>query len=166
MKIGILSDTHNNLANLDSALMLFEQQGISTLVHCGDFTGVEVAKKLAPFQVICTFGNGDFVTGEIRQELMHQRPDNYAGMVFAGQIENTRIAVTHGHLPGKMEELIHSGKYEYVFVGHSHQHRDEKYAATRLINPGALGGMHREERRICILDLSSGKAEFVKITGT
>lgn len=166
MKIGILSDTHNNLANLDAAIKIFEREGVAIVIHCGDFTGIEVAKKLAPFQVICVFGNGDFASGEIREVLTRQNPENFAGMVYTGQIENTRIAVTHGHLPGKVEELLHTGKYDYVFVGHTHLHRDERYRVTRLINPGSLGGLRREERRICLLDLLSAKAEFMKIPGS
>ncbi len=71
--------------------------------------------------------------------------------------------MTHGHLPGKVEELVHLGGYDYVFKGHSHIHKDERFGMTRLINPGALGGMHREEYRVCLLDLSSGKADFIKI---
>jgi uncharacterized protein len=163
MKIGILSDTHNNLASLAIALELFEREGIHTLIHCGDFTGIEVARKMAGFQVISTFGNGDFASGEIREELMSQSLDNYSGLVFSGKIGEARIAITHGHIPGRVEELVHSGDYDYVFQGHSHSHKDQRFGITRLINPGALGGMHREERRVCLLDLSTGKADFVKI---
>ena len=163
MKIGILSDTHNNLANLAAALELFEREGVRTLIHCGDFTGVEVARKMAGFQVISVFGNGDFASGEIREELMQQNIDNYAGLVFSGRIGEARVAVTHGHLPGRVEELVHSGGYDYVFQGHSYHHKEERFGITRLINPGALGGMHREERRVCLLDLSTGKTNFIKI---
>ncbi|MBE0696034.1 MAG: YfcE family phosphodiesterase [Anaerolineaceae bacterium] len=163
MLIGILSDTHNNLANLATALALFEREGVSTLVHCGDFTNVEIASKMAGFQVIGVFGNGDFASGEIREVLLRQNPENYAGLEFSGRIGDARIAVTHGHIPGRIEELVHAGGYDYVFKGHSHSHKDERFGMTRLINPGALGGMHREERRVCLLDTYSGKANFIKI---
>lgn len=163
MMIGVLSDTHNNLANLATALALFENEGVSTLVHCGDFTGVEVAQMMAGFQVISVFGNGDFASGEIRETLLRHNPESYAGMEFSGRVGDARIAVTHGHIPGRIEELVHVGGYDYVFKGHSHTHKDERFGMTRLITPGALGGMQREERRVCLLDTSSGKANFVKI---
>jgi uncharacterized protein len=163
MLIGVLSDTHNQLANLAVALALFEHEGVSTLIHCGDFTGSEVARKMVGFRVIGIFGNGDYESGEIREELLRQNPENYAGLVFSGRIGEARIAATHGHLPGRVEELVHAGNYDYVFKGHSHTHKDERFGFTRLINPGALGGMQREERRVCLVDLTSGKANFVKI---
>lgn len=164
MRIGILSDTHNNLKNLQAALDRFKAEGIHTLIHCGDFTGVEVAQRLAGFHVIGVFGNGDIASGEIRDTLLAQNPENYAGLVYTGRIGGARIGVTHGHLPGRVEELVYSGDLDFVFKGHSHQHQDERIGFTRLINPGALGGLHREARRVCLLDLDSRKADFIEIT--
>jgi predicted phosphodiesterase len=66
-------------------------------------------------------------------------------------------------MPGRLEELIESRLYEYVFHGHSHAHRDVRMAGTRVINPGSLGGLRREARQFCLLDLSTGKAEFVRV---
>lgn len=163
MIIGILSDTHNNLLSLAAALALFEREGVKTVIHCGDFTGVEVAKKLTGLRVICVFGNGDFASGEIRQELIRQNAENYAGLIFTGRIDDVHIAATHGHLPGQISELVHSGGYDYIFYGHTHQHKEEHFGYTRLINPGALGGMQREEQRVCLLDLASRKSNFVRI---
>jgi uncharacterized protein len=163
MRIGILSDTHNNVKNLRAALSTFQDRGVEKLIHCGDMTSPETARLLAGFQVICVFGNGDYASGEIRATLLRQNPENYAGLLFSGEINGARIAVTHGHMPNVLEELLKSGKYDYVFKGHSHTHKDERHGITRLINPGALGGMRREERHICLLDLETAKAEFIPI---
>jgi len=163
MKIGILSDTHNNLRGLQTALAFFKRKRIGTLIHCGDLTGVEVAQKLAGFRVICVFGNGDIASGLIRETLLAQNPDSSAGLVFSGRIGGVRIGATHGHLPGRLEELVRSGEYDFVFTGHSHQHKEERFGFTRLINPGALGGLRPESRHVCALDLKTGRAEFIKI---
>lgn len=164
MLLGILSDTHNNLPNLQAALAVFRRRGVDTLIHCGDLTGIEVAHALAGFRVICAWGNGDVASGEIRKVLLEQDPENYAGLVYTGRVGGARIGVTHGHLPGRVEELVHSGEYDYVFKGHSHLHKEERFGITRLINPGALGGLHREPRQICLLDLEAAKTEFIEIT--
>lgn len=163
MNLGILSDTHNNLQNLQIALDHLRSEGIDTIIHCGDLTGVEVAQAMQGFHVICTLGNGDIASGEIRQTLAGLKPENYTGMVYRGRIGGARIAATHGHMPGLVEELVRSGEFDYVFKGHSHQHKDEHIGYTRLINPGALGGLRREERQFCILDLDSGKAAFIEL---
>lgn len=163
MKIGILSDTHNNLKNLQAALAVFQNEGIETLVHCGDLIDVSLASALRGFRVIYVLGNGDVASGELRAALLEQDPENYVGLVYSGRIGGVRVAATHGHLPGRVEELVHSGEYDYVFKGHSHRHQDEKFGFTRLINPGALGGLHVEDRQVCVLDLDAGKAVFHKV---
>lgn len=163
MILGILSDTHNNIRNLQAALDRMRREGIDTIIHCGDLTGVEVAQALQGFRVICAFGNGDIASGEIRQALIELNPDNYAGLVYRGRIGGVRVAVTHGHIPGVVDELVRSGDFDYVFKGHSHQHKDERFGYTRLLNPGALGGLHREERQFCLLDLDTGKASFIEL---
>jgi uncharacterized protein len=163
MKIAILSDTHNSQANLQKALDLCLQAGVTTLIHCGDWTNPEMTALLADFRVISVFGNGDIASGEIRQKLLRMNPQNYAGLVYTGEIEGVPLAASHGHLPGKVDELVRSGSYRYVFHGHSHQHHDDANGSTRLINPGALGGMKREPRQFCLLDLATGKATFVQI---
>ncbi len=163
MKIGILSDTHNNLANLQAGLAVFQKECIDTLVHCGDLTDVSLVAALRGFRVIYVLGNGDVASGEIRAALLEQDPENYVGLVYGGRIGGVRVAATHGHLPGRVEELVHSGEYDYVFKGHSHRHQDEMFGFTRLINPGALGGLHVEDRQVCIVDFDSGKVAFHKV---
>lgn len=167
MKLGILSDTHNNLPYLQKALEWFEKQQVQALIHCGDLTSVEVAFHLAGWagqagepRILCVFGNGDVSSGEIRSVLTAQNLENYAGMAYTGEIAGVPIAAAHGHVPGTLEELLRSGKYRYVFKGHSHRHQDEQVGATRLINPGSLGGMHPEPRQVCLLDLETGKVTF------
>jgi len=163
MNLGILSDTHNNLKNLETALDHLRGEGVETIIHCGDLTGVEVAQAMQGFRVICVLGNGDIASGEIRQTLAGIGPENYTGMVYRGRIGGARIAATHGHLPGQVEELVRCGEFDYVFNGHSHQHKEETIGFTRLINPGALGGLRREERHFCILNLDTGKAAFIAL---
>lgn len=42
MWIGILSDTHNQVKNLQTALDFFAKNQVNTLIHCGDATTVEM----------------------------------------------------------------------------------------------------------------------------
>ncbi|MBI4929083.1 MAG: YfcE family phosphodiesterase [Anaerolineae bacterium] len=161
MRIGILSDTHNNLVNLRAALAIFQQEGIQLLLHCGDLTSPETAAMLQGFQVIHVFGNNDYASGAIRQTLLDLNPLNYSGMTYTGSVDGVTIGAAHGHLTPRMDELTARGDLAYLFTGHSHRRRDEQHGATRIINPGALGGLKVEERSIFILDLHSGAGRFV-----
>lgn len=159
MRIGILSDTHNNLPNVRTALGILRQAGVDTLIHCGDITELETALLFVEFRVICTFGNGDWNAPEIGKNLHYFRPDNASGLSFEGNWDGVKIAATHGHLPGILENQIQSGQFDYVFHGHSHRSEDRLEGRTRVINPGALGGLKREPRSFAIVDLASGKVD-------
>ena len=37
MKIGVLSDTHDNLTNIRKAVEIFSKNGVEALIHGGDF---------------------------------------------------------------------------------------------------------------------------------
>ncbi len=163
MMLGVLSDTHNNAAGLRAALELFRKAGVTTLIHCGDVTTAEMLPALAEFRVHLVFGNLDFASGEMEQTLKTLHPGNTAGLVFSGDIGGVQVAATHGHLRELLDPLIESGHYAYVFHGHTHRHRDDLRGRTRIINPGALGGLHREPRQVCLLDLASGVARFVAV---
>jgi len=165
MWLGILSDTHNQLENLPPALNFFSKNKVDTLIHCGDATSVDVVEYLCEYQVIYVYGNGDFLSGEIRDTLKAFSDKNYAGMVFRGEISEKKIAVIHGHIPAELNKIIHSGEFDYVFTGHTHRRKDEWVGKTRVINPGALGGSFYQSRSVALLNLISGELFFQEIIG-
>ncbi|HEY4692661.1 MAG TPA: metallophosphoesterase family protein [Bellilinea sp.] len=160
MRIGILSDTHNRIEALASALDVLRREGIDTLFHCGDVTTLETAHLMSGFTVHYVYGNGGADALEIRQMLLAANPDCTGGLVFSGELHGVKIAATHGHLAGKAMGLVASGEYDYVFHGHTHIQRSDLHGRTRIINPGALGGTRNDGRNLCILDLRSGEIDF------
>ena len=61
MRIGVVSDTHNNLLNCARIVELFNESGVERVVHTGDITQaktVEVFADLRP-SLFGVFGNND-----------------------------------------------------------------------------------------------------------
>lgn len=169
MKIGILSDSHNNVTNLRRALDLFRAQHITTLIHCGDMTSPETAAHVAGFQLIYVLGNSDGSAEALHNTIADLHPGNiFEREAYTGTLGGVRLAATHGHLPGKVDSLVRSGRYSFVFHGHTHRQRNDEVAGwrrkTRLINPGALGGSHYQPRSVCILDLESQEVRFLTVS--
>lgn len=163
MKIGILSDTHNNVDNLQRALAIFRREGIETLIHCGDMSSPATAVHFTGFTLVYVHGNMDRNPLAIRQTLFDLNPSSVAANQFTGElIPGVRAAATHGHIPGKLDSFIQDG-YDFIFHGHTHRRRDEIVDHSRIINPGALGGAQHEPRSICHLDLKTGQIKFVDI---
>ncbi len=165
MRIGVLSDTHNNISNLLRALRLFEDEQITTLVHCGDMTNITTARQMTGFDVIYVNGNMDNSAAAVNDTIWFMNPNSEVpGAVFSGKLGGVKIGATHGHLSGKLDKLIRSGGHAFVFTGHTHRRRDERIGKTRVINPGALGGARYEPRSVVIADLDQGDVRFIKVS--
>lgn len=165
MKIGVLSDTHDNIGNMLKALRLFREEEISTVVHCGDMVNVTTAKQMFDFDVIYVNGNMDDSAAAVNDTLWFMNPNSETpGATFSGEVGGVKIGVTHGHLPGKLDKLIRWGGHDFVFTGHTHRQRDEMIGKTRVINPGALGGARYGPRTVCIVDLDSSEVRFIEVS--
>lgn len=161
MRIGIISDTHDQHENLKRALEKLRAENIDLLVHCGDMTSVETALLLVEFRLIYVYGNIDKATGPIREALIAYDAHNNAGPLFTGEVGGVPLAVIHGDRPGSVEALAESGKYRFVLHGHTHMRRRELVGSALVLNPGALGGVQREARSFCVLDLARGEPRFI-----
>jgi putative phosphoesterase len=162
MKIGIISDTHDDVHNLQVALDRLRTQNVVTLFHCGDVCGPEVIQALEGFNVWIAQGNMD------RHRRLAQAIEETLGRTrFAWLHKPTMngypLALIHGDNEEVLGNLITSGNHAYVFHGHTHHRRDQTIGRTRIINPGALGGMRKQSYSFCILDLATGKVRFVEL---
>ena len=163
MKIGVLSDTHDNLVNLLPVLETFRDRRIDTVIHCGDLTDFNLLSHFSDFRLIYLIGNMDHTTGTIKKRVEQMREDNFAGLVFRGKLDGVMVAATHSHIEGKVMALVQEKRFGWIFHGHTHERRDETIRGTRIVNPGALGGLVRGPRSFCIIDLTAGEVEFIEL---
>jgi len=163
MIIGVMSDSHNNLSNTLYALNTYRERGIETIIHCGDLTSLEMVSHFSGFRVIYVIGNMDFVTGAIKKRFMRLNSENFVGTVYRGSLDGIPVAVTHGHIDGKVMDLVVQGRFKWLFHGHTHIKRDEMVKGVHIVNPGTLGGLQREARSFCVVDLTTDNVEFLKI---
>ncbi len=155
MKIAIISDTHNNLHNIQAVRQILLSENIKTVIHCGDLTEPDVLDYFGDFLLFCAFGNGDFGV-EIAQHLHWLNPLNIGDDNLDLLLGSKKVFATHGHVNSNLRKAIESGTYDFVFHGHTHRFKDELMVTTRVINPGSLGGKKVEDRSFVILDLENG----------
>ena len=163
MKIGILSDTHDQTNNIVAAIQILKKYDIQKLFHCGDVTSLSCVQLICEFPLSLTFGNSDFLTGEMKDFILSTNSENSVGYQYEGECIGKRIGMTHSHLKGVLNGMIESQSFDYVFYGHRHLRSDQKIGVTRVINPGSLGGLKKQTRSICILDLEKDEAVFEEI---
>ena len=162
MKVGIISDTHDNLKNLGVALELLDAAGVSTILHCGDVCGPDVVRALARFDVWLAQGNMDQNRGlaqAVEETLGPGRLAWFHRLTLMGY----PVGLVHGDNEEVLGNLIGSGEYRYVLHGHTHQQRDRMVGQTHVINPGALGGNRGQQYSFCILDLGTGLTRYTRL---
>jgi putative phosphoesterase len=152
MKIGIVSDTHNNVDNTKVAVKTLRERAIKHLIHCGDITTPEIIYLFSGLRVTFVLGNMDrdwVALGEAANQIGADRPRQGREI----EIDGKTIGITHGSDTSRLHQMMMSGKYDYVCHGHTHERRNEYRTAygVRLINPGALGGSKPQTRSICVL---------------
>jgi putative phosphoesterase len=166
MKIGVLSDSHENVGNLEIALAAYRAEGIIQVIHCGDMTTAATARSLDGFEVVYVDGNMDQGLPEIYRTLRDLNSHSVVLPTFEGELEGVSIGVTHGDDENELRRLIDSGKHRYVFHGHTHRRRDDTQGTTRIYNPGALGGLQFESRSYSILDPATGEITLIEISNS
>ncbi len=164
MKLGILSDTHNDVDNTEQALDILRGRGAERLIHCGDLTTPRIVALFDGWQVDFVFGNMDKQRGSL-EEAVDALASASIGEVFEATLDGMRVAAYHGHDNDRLYGLIYQGGYDFVLHGHTHRRRDDRVMGTRVINPGALGGTRHERRSLCVLDVGNGSLEVVKLDG-
>ncbi|MCD6357970.1 MAG: metallophosphoesterase family protein, partial [Thermoproteales archaeon] len=60
-KIGVMADTHDNLAALDKALRELERRGVKRVLHAGDIIAPFTLRRILArgFEFTGVFGNND-----------------------------------------------------------------------------------------------------------
>jgi len=163
MKIGALSDTHDNLANIRRAVELFAARGVEALIHAGDVCSPFALQEFAPLasrgiRMHAVFGNND---GD-RVMLVRKGAgfcDFHDGSAVV-ELEGRRIAVTH--YPDLAPALLASGMYDLVIHGHDHTARAEA-SPRRLLNPGACSGYLASRATVAVVDTADLSVEIVEL---
>ena len=162
MKIGIVSDTHDDVDSLEAALEELRGEGVRKIFHCGDVCSPELVRRLAGFEVWIAQGNMDRHLG-LAQAVEETLGRGRLAWLHQPMLDGTSLAMIHGDNEELLGNLVASGRYAYVFHGHTHRRRAQVIGRTRVINPGALGGRLWESRSFCILDLATGGIRFVEL---
>jgi hypothetical protein len=140
MKIGIISDIHDNIPNLDKCLNWLKKEGSEKIICLGDITNIDTASYLAECfskEIFIVRGNADNYD---QKEISGLKNITYLKETGAIKIEEILIGLVHE--PFKISSLTkNEGKiFNFIFYGHTHKPWIEKADITTIANPGNLAG--------------------------
>lgn len=142
MKIAIISDVHNNIVNLKKVLDYCASQNIEKIICCGDLASIETLDFLNDNfsgEILYTFGNmdNDFLKNYFFKNNQFKKTKIFKESGET-EIEGKKIAFVH--FPRIAKGLCRTGKYDFVFYGHSHKPWEEAIDNCKMLNPGNVAG--------------------------
>lgn len=145
MTIAVLSDIHDNIWNLEKALIKVNESGAEVMFFLGDFCAPFTLAQIAQGfrgEIHCVFGNNDgdpFLLSQIAAKHPHV---TLYGEFADLDIDNRHIALNH--YPAIAEPIAKSGIYDAVFSGHDHTKYVKTFGTTLWANPGEVMGRFGE----------------------
>jgi putative phosphoesterase len=160
MRLGVVSDTHNQLRNVQRIVELFNAAGVDRVVHTGDITQAKTLEVLARLDapLIGVFGNNDLERPALEgtsASLGMDLTDPPRRLRLAGR----RIAVVHD--PLEIDEPMRQA-HDAVLHGHTHLHVEERHNGSLVFNPGECAGWMEGRNVIGVLDLEDLGIELLR----
>jgi putative phosphoesterase len=161
MLIGIVADTHDRLTLVRKALSLFREEGITTVLHAGDFISPFTIPLFSDFRMYGVLGNND---GERKglSDMFSSIRGTLQEYFVTVQVDSTRICITHGHIPELLSLAVKSNLYDLVVTGHTHEPEIREGPPT-IINPGECCGYLSDRSTIAVFDTQKKKGEILEI---
>ncbi len=169
MKIAILSDSHDNIANVETAIQKIQEMSAEVLLFCGDFCAPGPGRIIADFKgpIYIVWGNNDGDKMNISR-VMWEKNSNIkffpeSDGVF--ELGGRKIAMTH--YPLYAQALARTGDYDLVVFGHDHKARIETHGKCLAVNPGSLNKLRSSDNiGFAIYDTTAHKAELYHLDGS
>lgn len=155
MKLGVMSDSHDNIPNVKRAVALFNEISVDLVVHAGDFIAPFAIDPLADLncRVVGVFGNNDgerIVLAKKFEPIGEVHPN-----LASTSLGDKTIAVMH--YPELAIPIANSGDYDIVVYGHTHK-IDIKKDKSLLLNPGETGGWTTGKATVAVVDIETLEA--------
>tara|TARA_B100001758_G_C18349452_1_gene578986 strand:+ start:720 stop:1211 length:492 start_codon:yes stop_codon:yes gene_type:complete len=161
MKVGVVSDTHNNLKNIEKIVTLFNSKEIDFVIHTGDITNTHSLEKFVDLKcpLYGVYGNNDLNERGL-EDIALKYNFNFQNPPFLLEKANKQIAIFHE--PDSIEQLfLEKEKVDVVLHGHTHRYRKETINNVLFFNPGESAGMLKGKNAIGILNLDDLSTETI-----
>ncbi|MGI8833899.1 MAG: metallophosphoesterase family protein, partial [Nitrososphaeraceae archaeon] len=94
----MISDTHDNIQNIQNAISLFNDKHVSFVIHAGDIVSPEAVEAFTGVKLIAVLGNNDFkvdgltnafdrIGGQLKGEFYELTQDDLIFAIYHGTNE-------------------------------------------------------------------------------
>lgn len=153
MKVGIITDTHDQQSILKKAIEVFTEHHVDCVLHAGDITSPSSVQALASIdhvKFIGVFGNCDSDKSALESIVSSHEGEIQRG-VYRGKIGEKKLLMAHD--PCAFGNAPITGDFDLIVYGHTHIQEIRRDGNTLIINPGHSWAV--------ILDLDSMNYETI-----
>jgi uncharacterized protein len=178
MKIGIISDTHDDVENVQRAIEIFNAEKVGYVIHAGDyvFPGVVQEFRKLNGKLIGVLGNNDGEKGALLRNFLGINGE-LKGELGEIEFDGLKFGIYHGTDTGIKDQLVNSKKYDILICGHTHIKEPSlnsigKYkndGKTLVLNPGtahkkiaSISGAFKESG-IIVFDIQTREYKFIDL---
>ena len=161
MKIGVVSDTHNSLKNIETIINLFNDERVPVVIHTGDISNANTLERFSNLnsKLIGVYGNNDRNESGLKEvaqryNFQFQEPPRRLSLL------DREIVIFHE--PDKIDQFLSENKLiDVVLYGHTHRYENNIKNGVLFFNPGESAGMQKGSNAIGILDLKNMQAKRI-----
>jgi uncharacterized protein len=163
--IGAISDTHDNLPQIEKAVKYLNEQNVGLVLHAGDYVAGFVVPKFRRLncKLIGVFGNNDGDHELLKKRFSETTNCTIHDRFTSIEVEGYKIALLHGEEIELLNAIIESGYFNSVIHGHSHNKSIENKGKTIAINPGELCGYLTGKSTLALLDTDKHEAKIIEL---
>ena len=159
MRIGVVSDTHNQLRNVRRIVELFNAARVDRVVHTGDITQARTLEVFAGLEasLVGVFGNND--ERDSLQAAAREAGIRLEEPPLSVQWHGKRLLIVHDPYFLTDENLT---THDVVLHGHTHRAVHERRSGALVFNPGECAGMLEGHNTVGVLALESLEVEWLR----
>ncbi len=159
MRIGVVSDTHDNVRNVAQIVTVLNDARVERVVHTGDITRGSTLELLSQVDapVFGVYGNNDV----LRDELDAAAADlgiTLAEPPFEALWKGREILIVHD--PREVDAALRV-EHELVLHGHNHRRIHDQREERLIFNPGECAGHMVGYNAVGVVDLDELTAEVL-----
>ncbi|HJN51981.1 MAG: YfcE family phosphodiesterase [Pseudomonadales bacterium] len=159
MRIGVVSDTHDNMPNVEKIIDIFNGTGVDRVIHTGDISRVKTLTAMSRLKVplFGVYGNND----QERTDLEQSAALN--GFHFTDpplEVEWCDRSILVVHDPRDLNRYLNH-KHHLALFGHTHIKTIEFFANQLKFNPGECAGQLPNLNKVGIVNLHTLGVEMV-----
>jgi len=165
MRIGILSDTHDCLEMVDTAVEQLNRERVDLVLHAGDYVSPFVIPRLANLQspLIGVLGNNDgdhpLLAAQFAEHDLLSLRGGFAAVTAGGMT----IGLLHGDDRELLQALIGRKAFDIVVHGHTHKAEVRRLGSMLVVNPGEVCGYLTGRPTVAVLDTVTRDVELVSL---